>query len=223
MPFASALPKLLLAADKLANLPRRPPGKKSLPRWDPTACNPFEQEAIGRAFSTLALTAIREVEIRGGDWTTLANAMKTKTASSLTITCDWDARPISSNASLKTINFGSVDTSNRLLLEMWLTVEVVKLCGGTDLDAWAVKNWLYNVDKSPRYYYPLLSSEKDLMCAGGTRLPSPLNYLLAGRFTIWDPAAGKLWPSTKDTSGRRVPYGQSLIDMGIPYWRHPCP
>ena len=53
---------------------------------------------------------------------------------------------------LKTINFGSVDAGDRGLLDLWLTVEVVKLCGGTDLDAWAVKNWLYNVNKTSRPY-----------------------------------------------------------------------
>jgi hypothetical protein len=41
-----------------------------------------------------------------------------------------------------------LDTSNSSFLKNWLVVEVVHLCGGTDLDAWAVKNLLFSVDKS---------------------------------------------------------------------------
>ena len=53
------------------------------------------------------------------------------------------------------------------------------------------------------------------MCAGGTRLPSPYAHCLAGKFTCWDPTAGKLWPSGKDAQGKRAPHGTNLIDMGI--------
>ena len=98
MGFASSLPKIVIAADKLANLPRRASGKPPLPRWDPTACNPFEQQAIGTAFFSLGNSAIPEIRSRTGDWKTLADQMETKTVNSLTITCDWEARPISSNA-----------------------------------------------------------------------------------------------------------------------------
>ena len=58
---------------------------------------------------------------------------------------------MSSNATNKSLNV-CLDTSNRDFLAAWLVVEVVHLCGGTDLDAWAVKNWLFSVDKSS---YPI--------------------------------------------------------------------
>ena len=225
MGFASALPKIVIAADRLAKLPRRASGKRPFPRWDPTACNPFEQEDISKAFFSLGNSAIPEIRSRKGDWETLADQMTTKTVSSLTITCDCGAETDLVECDLKSMNFGSVDTSDRGLLDLWLIVEVVKLCGGTDLDAWAVKNWLFSVDKSSRPYlgFPVLASEKVLMCAGGTRLPSPYAHCLAGKFTCWDATAGKLWPSGKDAQGKRARHGTNLIDMGITYWQHPCP
>jgi hypothetical protein len=230
MPFAPPLPKLAVAANMIANLPRRAAGRPPLrlTPWDPEACNPFEQEAISNAFFSLGNSQIPEIRGRGADWQILADLMKTKTVSSLSITCGYcrGGNPMSSDANSKSLQV-CLDTSRRDYLAAWLVVEVVKLCGGTDLDAWAVKNWLFSVNKSsyPYVYYQLLPSEKALMCAGGTRLPSPFPYL-AGKFTIWDNVYGNLWPLWRDPSnnGRITPWQTSLIPGGGPrtYWQWPC-
>jgi hypothetical protein len=225
MPFTSGLPKIVLATNKLANLPRRAAGGRPI-TWDPTACSPAAQNAITNAFFSLGNSQIPEISRHGGDWATLANLMQTQTVNSLSISCDWcrGGAPMSSNTTNKSLQI-CLDTGIRDYLAAWLVVEVVHLCGGTDLDAWAVKNWLFNVNKSswPYVYYSLLASEKALMCAGGTRLPPPLPYL-AGKFTVWDNVGGKLWPATRNVAtGVVVPYGPSLIDFNIPYWQYACP
>jgi len=213
MPFTS-IPKIVVASNMLANLPRRAAGRPPLTRWDPTACNPFEQEAITNALAAMHVYRAN-ISSRGGDWTTLANLMAGWGVPSLNISCDSYGPPISSNQATKSLNV-NVDTTNRRALEAWLVVEVIHLCGGTDLDAWGAKNWLFNIDKSsyPYAYYPLLPSELALMCSGSTRQSSPYAYLRAGKFTVWDPATGNLWPSERDSQGRITSHGNSLIDAG---------
>ena len=229
MPFVSSAPvaRLALAVNRLANLPRRPPGARPLPPWDPTLCNPFEQQHISNAFFSLANSQIPVIEGHGGDWKKLADLMKTKTVNSLNITCAWcrGGSPMSSDADSQSLQV-CLDTSSSSFLRNWLLVEVVHLCGGTDLDAWAIKNWLFSVDKSsfPYAYYQVPSSELQLMCAGGTKVGS--NYR-AGRFTLWDPVGGNLWPSNRAaaTANNPVPaHGYSLIAGGGPrgYWQWPC-
>jgi hypothetical protein len=227
MPFTSSLPKLVVAANKIANLPRpgRSPHKKGrLPPWDPSQCSPFDQEAISDAFFSLGNSQIPEIRRHGEGWQKLADLMKTKTVDSVSITCAWcrGENPMSSSATNQSLQV-CLDTSDRDYLANWLVVEVVHLCGGTDLDAWAVKNWLFNVNKGmwPYTYFPLLPSEKDLMCAGGTPLPSSPTYL-AGKFTIWEYSSPALWPLKRDATGNVTAHGTSLIDKGISYWQHSC-
>ena len=234
MPFVSTgIPKLVIAANKVANLPRRAAGHRELPLWDPEVCSPADQNLISQAFDALTkknqvtqkshLDTIRD---RGGDWIPLANLMATKTVSSLAITCDY-CRPtgsaMSSNQSNQSLQV--CDTRNWLYLVQQLAVEVVHLCGGTDLDAYAIKNFLFNIEKSmyPWAYYPLPASEKALMCAGGRPLPNFFGWR-AGQFTVWDNVAGNLWPS-QHTSAGIAPSGPSLIDGGAPrgFWQYNCP
>jgi hypothetical protein len=195
-------------------------------------CNGFEQEDISNAFFSLGNSQIPEIEKRGGDWKKLADLMKTKTVNSLSITCGTcrGGNPMSSNADLQSLAV-CLETSSRDFLANWLVVEVVHLCGGTDLDAWAVKNWLFSVKKDtyPYRYFSLFSSELDLMCAGSTQIQPPgYSYKIrAGRFTVWDNVAGNLWPSDRAlaTATNPVPYhGSSLIDGGPPrtLWMWPC-
>lgn len=237
MPFVSSLnsiPKLVVSsvANRIANLPHRSPGARPLPPWDPTVCNAFEQQHIDDAFFSLANSQIPEVEKQGGDWKNLANLMKTKTVASLSITCAWcrGSQPMSSNAADQSLQI-CLDTAQTNYLAAWLVVEVVHLCGGTDLDAWAVENWLFNVSKSsyPYAYFPVPSSELELMCTGSTPVavsgyPYPLR---AGKFTVWDSHAGQVWPSDRALSVPADPvprYGNGLIDAGAPRtdWQWPC-
>ena len=224
MPFTS-IPKIMVASSAIANLPRRAAGRPPITRWDPFACNPFEQEAITNALAAMHVYR-DELAYRGGDWATLASQMAGWGVSSLNISCDASGKPVSSNQTFKSLNV-NMDTTNRRALELWLVVEIIHLCGGTDLDAWGAKNWLFNVDKSsyPYAYFPLLPSELALMCSGSTRQASPFAHLRAGKFTVWDPAGGNLWPSTRNAQGQIVNYGNSLIASGGPqgYWRYSCP
>jgi hypothetical protein len=229
MPFVSSVSKFVLTINKVANLPRPGRGHRHvLPPWEPDMCNGFQQEDISNAFFSLANSQIPEIEKHGGDWKKLADLMKKKTVDSVFITCGTCSgqKPMSSNAEHQSLQV-CLETSYRDWLAAWLVVEVVHLCGGTDLDAWAVKNWLFSVDKSgPQYaYYSLLSSEKDLMCAGSTPVP-PYNWR-AGKFTVWDNVGGNLWPSDRALAipSNPVPaYGTSLIDGGPPrgIWHWSC-
>ncbi|HEY3193036.1 MAG TPA: hypothetical protein VGJ61_09645, partial [Solirubrobacterales bacterium] len=157
-----------MTLNKVTNFPR--PGRATkhvLPPWEPDMCNGFQQEAISKAFFSLANSQIPEIEKHGGDWKKLADLMKKKTVDSVSITCGTCSgqKPMSSNADRQSLQV-CLDTANTDWLAWWLVVEVVHLCGGTDLDAWAIKNWLFSVNKSgPQYAYShILSSELDLMC-----------------------------------------------------------
>jgi hypothetical protein len=221
MPFTS-IPRLVVAANNGANLLRRASGRPRLQPWDPTACDPWQQEDIGNAFFSLKNSQLPEIRGRGADWAKLADLMEMQTVDSLSIACSGcrGGNPMSSNADSKSLEV-CLDTSQRNLLAYWLVVEVVHLCGGTDLDAWAVKNWLFSVNKGsyPYSWYPLAAQEKALMCAGGRRLPT-LPYL-AGEFTVWDNVTGNLWPSLHLSTGV-FPRQPSLIDPGINYWQYHC-
>lgn len=229
MPFISSVSKFVLTVNKIANLPHVGRGHRHvLPPWEPDMCNGFQQEDISNAFFSLANSQIPEIEKRGGDWEKLANLMKKQTVDSVYITCGTCSgqKPMSSNAAFKTLQV-CLDTSSKNYLAAWLVVEVVHLCGGTDLDAWAVKNWLFNVDKSswPYAYYSILPAEKQLMCAGGTQVP-PWSYRV-GKFTVWDNVGGNLWPSDRANASANVPvpyYGTSLIDGQSPrtLWSSSC-
>jgi hypothetical protein len=230
MPFTnSPVPLITLAANKVADrinkLAHRDPNKH-LESWDPTWCNAFQQAAISNAFFSLHNADIDEIRRHGYDWQALADLMKRQTVDSLNITCECRSGPPTwSNTSTKSLNI-CLDPTDRWLHSVWLTVEVIHLCGGTDLDAWAIKNWLFNVDKAsyPYSYRSLLASEKALMCAGGTPVPNFSGYR-AGKFTVWDPVGGNLYPSKKDAQGRILPAGPSLIDAGGPrtLWQYACP
>jgi hypothetical protein len=228
MPFVSALssvPKLLLNANRTANLPRRPASAPRLPVWDPTVCNVFEQEHITNALAQIENVYATHIYNCGGDWARLGTCMKTKKVASLSITCGYchGGQPMSSDVNAQSLQV-CLDTSNRWYLERWLVVEVVRLCGGTDLDAWAVKNFLFSIDRTsvPFQYWQLYVAELELMCAGGTRQPPPNPYL-AGNFTIWDNVQGRLWPSYRQGTSI-VPYGTSLIPGGFARmsWQWPC-
>ena len=236
MPFVTAIPKLVLAANAVATTLTRPSGARPIhpPRQlgDLEVCLQPQQDDITRAFNEINIWYVPVIRNQGGDWATLANMMQTRSIASVTISCNvcygGATNPYTSsdfaNQSLQVCNgFGTGTNERRWLQELILT-ELVRLCGGTDLDAYAVKNFLFSISRtsSPYVYYSLSSSEKDRMCLGGARQPSPWPYL-AGKFTIWDNAQGQLWPSTH--SGTLIqPYGSSLIPFGNPriYWQHPC-
>lgn len=236
MPFTSALPPVIDAVmtvgKKIAKLPHPASNKRVLENWDPTRCNFFEIDAIKLAFSTLAITYIPAIEACGYDWKKLADLMKTKTVDSLDITCDGrEGYPnISSNANAQprqTLNV-NLDTSSTSLLDAWLLVAVIHLCGGTDLDAWAIKNWFFSISRTPNgtYYYSLLDSEKTLMCAGSTAVP-PFNWR-AGRFTVWNNVQGQLYASNRAaaTANSPVPAGGApVFPYGNPqsgFWQWNC-
>jgi hypothetical protein len=226
MGFTSALPPYFLAANKVVSKLNRGPFKRPLPPWDPTLCSATEQDAIKLAFSTLAITYIPAIEAIGYDWKKLADLMKTQTVNSLSITCEGlQGNPnISSNARDKTLNV-NLDTSRTTMLDAWLLVAVIHLCGGTDLDAWAIKNWLFSVSRtsSGTTYYPLLASEKMLMCAGSTPVP-PDNWR-AGQFTVWANMTGELWPSNRAAANKYSPVpagGFPVIPPGTTYWQSAC-
>jgi hypothetical protein len=231
MPFVrSQLPTFVLAAnkveDRISKLMHRD-RDKHLEQWDPFSCNAFEREAIEKAFFSLHNSDIDEIRRHGGDWATLAALMDKQTLASLSIGCECrGGPPVTSNASTKSLNV-CLDPTDVWSHSIWLTVEVIHLCGGTDLDAWAIKNWLFSVDKSnyPYAFHSFPASERTLMCVGGTRLSSPYTGFRAGKFTVWDPMGGQLWPSTKDAQGHIAPYGVQLIDGGGPraLWQYPCP
>ena len=217
MGFTSALPSYFIAANniaqKVAKLPHRDPNKRPLPPWDPTLCSKAEQDAIKLAFSTLNLTYIPKIEAIGYDWKKLADLMKTQTVASLSITCEGlGGNPqITSSARDKTLNV-SLDTSRTSMLDAWLLVAIIHLCGGTDLDAWAIKNFLFSIEPTSggTVYYPLLASEKDLMCAGSTPVKPPWR---AGQFTVWDNVDGILYASYRAaaTATNPVPAGGNPV------------
>jgi hypothetical protein len=221
---------VMTVGKKIAKLPQHHASDKQvLEGWDPTRCLEVEKDDIRVAFSTLKLTYIPEIEAVGYDWKKLADLMKTKTVDSLNITCDRrQGNPnISWIASNKALNV-NLDTKSTSLLDAWLLVEVIHLCGGTDLDAWGIKNWFFSISRtsSGAVYYPLLPAELALMCAGSTPV-RPYDWR-AGQFTVWNNAQGLLYASNRAgaTANSPVPAGGApVFPMGYPqtgYWQSTC-
>jgi hypothetical protein len=233
MPFVSTgIPKLVVAANKVANLPRRAAGHRELPLWDPEICSPAAQNQISKAFDALKISNpvtqkshLDTIRDQGGDWIPLANLMATKTVNSVSITCDFcRGAPTSSDQSRQSLQV-CMDTGNWFWLVQQIVIEVVHLCGGTDLDAYAIANFCFSIDKSgPQWaYYSVSNYDKAKMCAGGRPLPAFFGWR-AGQFTVWDNVAGNLWPS-QHTSAGIAPSGPSLIPIGGPraFWQYNCP
>ena len=233
MPFVTAIPTLALAANRVTNLVR-PPGASGRPPTRPPrlgdleVCTQTQQAAITHAFNEIHVWHVPVVRNAGGDWVTLADMMLLRSVASVTISCNLcSGSPyISSDVAKQSLQvcagFGNT-TSDRQWLQSLIVIELVRLCGGTNLDAYAVKNFIFNVNRtsSPYSYFSVAASEKALMCLGGTKLPSPWGYL-AGKFTVWDNVGGRLWPSTR-SGGVVQPYGQSLIPFNVGYlWQHAC-
>lgn len=232
MPFVSTgIPKLVVAANKVANLPRRAAGHRELPLWDPEICSPASQNQISKAFDALKVTNsvtqkshLDWIRDQGGDWVPLANLMATKTVNSVSITCDFcrGGGPTSSDQSRQSLQV-CMDTSLWFWLVKQIVIEVVHLCGGTDLDAYAIANFCFSIDKSGSQwsYTSVLNYDKAKMCAGGWPLPTP--GLRAGQFTVWDNVGGNLWPSQHTSTGI-VHFGTSLIAIGGPrgFWQYNC-
>src|SRR5207253_11086628 len=111
-------------------------------------------------------------------------------------------------------------------------VGVIHLCHGTDLDAWAIYNWLFSVTWGnwPYYYFPIVN--QNLMCAGSTKVhqgpPGSVgysSYYRAGNFTIWDNVTGQLWPREIDSATSSFPdppYGGTLVGGGSALWQFNC-
>ena len=223
MPFNTQIPRLVSAVNNLANLPRRAVGSPQILR--PTdICTAAEQTNITNALATIHTVYTDDIRAQGGDWVALANQLVAQNVSSLNISCDFctGGAATSSNATSHSLQV-CTDTSDYTGLRMWLLIELVRLCGGTELDAWAIKNLTFNISKTGIQwaYFGVPESEKALMYTGGTRQPSPWPYL-AGKFTIWDNAMGRLWPSSHSGTNI-VPYGQSIIPFNITYWRYAPP
>lgn len=235
MGFTSALPPVFISAnkiaDKIAKLPHRNPNKRPLPPWDPTECSVAERDDIRVAFSALKVTYIPAIEAIGYDWKKLADLMKTQTIDPLNITCDTrEGYPnITSNVRYKSLNF-NLNTSNTSLLDAWLLVAIIRLCGGTDLDAWAIKNFFFSIIRGSggTTYNQVLPSELALMCAGSKPVPVTPPYR-AGQFTCWDNVNGVLYASNRAAANAYNPVpagGNPVFPHGNPqsgYWQWHCP
>jgi hypothetical protein len=230
MPFVQPLPTIVLPGVNPAPPLQRRAGAPPLPvrpprLWDLEVCTQQQQDAISLAIDTIRAIHVDTIRNRGGEWVTLANNMGARSVANITISCNVCQGPgnpfASSSFSSQSLQICAGFTS-RLWLEELIVTQLVKLSGGNDLDAYSVKNFLFRIDKAsfPWAYYPILASEKALMCAAGVRQNPPWAFL-AGQYTLWDNVGGKLWPINRST-GAILPHGSSLIAAGIPYWQHPC-
>lgn len=232
MPFVPPLPKLVIAAGKVSSALRRGPGSSaklpSRPLGDLYACSESQQEEILQALATIKLTMTDELRRHNGEWVTLGNEIDKRTSiSNLLVSCG-DCWGTGAPYSSSTVNNQSLAVCGGFGDRFWLGEiiirELIRLSGGTELDVWAVHNWLFRVNKStyPYRYFPLDPGTAALMCHGGTKLTT-VPYL-AGKFTVWDNVGGQLFPLTRNSQGQLAPYGTSLIDAGAPrvLWEYPC-
>jgi hypothetical protein len=245
MGFKSSPARLVVADTFIANLPRRLTGRPLIdPRTvDREVCSAIYRYMILTAFdATDAL--ITDIKLLGGRCLALGTCLdvKTKTTNLPTGAEPDDVYIICANCTpggTEAASSSSVaDSSMQLCLSAYGSYlsqslvnglvfrEFIRLCGGKELDAWALYYYFFqsSVDalSGMRSFFPVPSIVKDYMCAGSAPLGAgSLSTIRVGTFVIWYTNFGQLYP--RSSGGTVGTVGSSLTGSSHPYWQHMCP
>lgn len=245
MGFKSSPARLVVADTFFANLPRRLTGRPLIdPRTaDPEICQSTYRYMILTAFdATEAL--ITEIKLLGGTCLTLGTCLdqKTQTTNLSTGAEPDDVYIICAHCTPGGTEAGSsssvADSSMQLCLSAYGSYlsqslvnglvfrEFIRLCGGKELDAWALYYYFFQsgVDAyGMRYFFPVPSMVKDYMCAGSAPLSGATGTvptIRVGTFVIWYTNYGQLYP--RQSGGTVGTVGSSLTGFSHPYWQYMC-
>jgi hypothetical protein len=216
-----------------ANIPRRVSGKPVLPPHDPEICSTEYQTFITEAFKYVADHVV-DIDLMGGECVTLAACLAGKTISSLEISCAYctggKENSAASNASHKTIelclsNFGA--TLNQNTVNGLVFRELIRMCGGMELDAWGLDSYFSYVTHplGGTVYLSVPQAVLQFMCDGSTQGVGGQQYYRAGTFLVWAPGTGVLYAKKIDPSASSgwTTTGTSLIGItGQQYWHKTC-
>ena len=229
----------------IAQIPRRLSGRPimSSKAYDLEICGPLYETYITTAFDYVADRATL-IKALGDECQKLGTRLEDKSVDNVYITCANCAGPPDSPSSSR-----SSDQSLQLCLWTYgigLTQpitnglvfrELIRLCGGTDLDAWGLYFYFTGIHSTSlgTTYDPVPIAIKRLMCAGSTPLGATgtaAGPWRRGVFTIWDTSWGAYYP-LKISPGAGISQtgfgysGLSLTRTGIgtsrPEWQHMCP
>jgi hypothetical protein len=231
MPFKTVPSTLAQLQNFVSNLlPQKKSGAPiSKPPWviDPEICEPSFQTYITNAFAHVA-NLNTGITLLGGECGKLATCLAGKSVGSVYITCancSEGARPSSSNASAGSIQlcldaYGPTITQD--IVNGLVFRELIRMCGGMELDAWALYCYFEFVTPGPPspYYWPLPPAAKDWMCKGSTPGTGVLTGYRFGNYVVWDPYLGRLWARLLTGSG----VGPVIISGGtMGVWQYMCP
>src|SRR5918996_1876812 len=228
MPFKTSPSTISVVSNFVSNLPRRFSRQPLTRPVDPEICSATFQTYIRNAFGYVALR-VTDINALGGECVKLATCLAGKTVSSVYITCaNCGGRPSSSDASegsiqlcLSAFGWAALDQStvNGLVLR-----ELIRMCGGTELDAWGLDAYFdYVRPGSPPIYFSVPSYVLSMMCAGGTPGTGSLSTYRVGTFLVWSPFTGVLYAKklTATPPGWQTTGASLTGNFGNAYWRYP--
>jgi hypothetical protein len=224
MPFKRQASTLQRVSNLIENLPRRATGRPPIPRnFDPEICGPLYEGYIDIAFSQATVRRSTDLQIMGAECRKLGLCLSGKTVSSLYITCAncIGNRYSSSNAAQNSLQLCLSEYGtylNQASATSLLFRELVRLCGGKELDAWAL-DYYFRTETPP-------SIIKDSMCAGSTPFGTGSTLdrsIRVGAFVIWFSGSGSLYVKEIKPDGSVGSFGISLTGSMYPGWQHVCP
>ena len=239
MGFKESPPRIVDLTTFIENLPRRAAGRPLIDARtrDPEICSPQYRSWILGGFYIAGVVAT-QIRGLGGECVKLANCLDTKTPvltgnpTDVYVTCA-NCTPSPTGAGQPSSSSGSsmqlcvppqADPElTRRYLERHVFLELVRICGGKLLDAWALWYYLFTSSSTASgrvFYAPLPGVVKDEMCRDST----PLAGMRWGTYMAWSPYWGRLYAKYvyPDGSWGTVATG-SLTGHSHPYWQGVCP
>jgi hypothetical protein len=236
VPFKTTPAKVVIIGHSFENAARRLFGRRHLwpPDYDPEVCSANHAVSIMAALDYVA-AHVQEIKDLGAECLTLGTCLAGKNVNSLYITCaNCDASgneigAVSSDASDGSLQvclsaYGNYaitqSTVNSLVLR-----ELVRMCGGVELDAWAMDYYLSrSVTYAGTSWLNIPSIIKNWMCAGSAPYGTGTAAVIRiGTFFVWNTSTGALLPKVVRAG---APVGwlyPSLTGTSNSAWAHTCP
>ena len=233
MGFKTQPSRIARVTNTLENLPRRLLGRPLNPPNDPEICG-FTWEGYIRNAFTKTDSFVTDIKLLGGECLKLGTCLDGKSVDSVYITCancTTGTLGTSSSAAFSTYDSMQLCLSmfggglSQSTVDELVFLELIHLCGGTDLDAFALDYYFFHSGTDAggsRYFFPLPSAVLSRMCAGGT---SALGVYKVGKFVVWVPSTGQLYAKQLSPTANLgwVLSGSSLTGISHPYWQYMCP
>jgi hypothetical protein len=246
MGFKDRPSRLVVADTAVANLPRRLAGRPLIdPRTaDPEICQQPSRGMILSAFHSAFDNALK-ISLLGGACATLGQCLDQKSRTTnvpgrgeepndvyvICAHCIPGGRETGSSSSVSASSMqlclSAYGTGlSQSLVNGVVLRELIRLCGGTELDAWALYYYCEStVDLAGNRWFPTLPAMvKDWMCIGSAPLSGPggtLSWIRVGTFVVWYTNFGQLYPRGIGAAVSAI--GSSLTGSSNSNWARVCP